>query len=122
MTGEEVKRCPRCGKDKPATSYYGRRQGGLSGWCRTCTIAKALESNVHVRAHQELDAPPRNQWRWIEAQAVTTRHRLITGMKTAHPKRRRVLNVRSHLGRVGILLEDHSEPFWFAPDECLPVA
>jgi hypothetical protein len=31
-----VKRCPRCGKVKPASEFYRRQRTRLSSFCRTC--------------------------------------------------------------------------------------
>jgi hypothetical protein len=39
MTG--VKRCPRCGKVKPAGEFYRRRRTRLSSYCRSCQRAVA---------------------------------------------------------------------------------
>jgi hypothetical protein len=39
MTG--VKRCPRCGKVKPAAEFYRRRRTRLSSYCRACQQAAA---------------------------------------------------------------------------------
>jgi hypothetical protein len=37
-----VKRCPRCGKVKPASEFYRRRRTRLSSYCQTCQRAAAL--------------------------------------------------------------------------------
>jgi hypothetical protein len=34
-----VKRCPRCGKVKPANQFYGRQRTRLSSYCRSCQRA-----------------------------------------------------------------------------------
>jgi recombinational DNA repair protein (RecF pathway) len=31
-----VKRCPRCGRVRPAGGFYRRRSGRLSSYCRSC--------------------------------------------------------------------------------------
>jgi hypothetical protein len=36
-----VKRCPRCGKVKPAGEFYHRRRTRLSSYCRSCQRAAA---------------------------------------------------------------------------------
>ena len=36
-----VKRCPRCGKVKPAGEFYRRRRSRLSSYCRSCQRAAA---------------------------------------------------------------------------------
>jgi hypothetical protein len=33
------KRCPRCGKVRSPQAFYRRRNGGLSGYCRSCQRA-----------------------------------------------------------------------------------
>jgi hypothetical protein len=34
-----VKRCPRCGRVRPAAEFYRRRSGRLSSSCRSCQRA-----------------------------------------------------------------------------------
>jgi recombinational DNA repair protein (RecF pathway) len=36
-----VKRCPRCGRVRPAAEFYRRRSGRLSSSCRSCQRAAA---------------------------------------------------------------------------------
>jgi hypothetical protein len=36
-----VKRCPRCGRVRPAAEFYRRRSGRLSSYCRSCQRAAA---------------------------------------------------------------------------------
>ena len=36
-----VKRCPRCGKVKPAGEFYRRQRTRLSSYCRSCQRAAA---------------------------------------------------------------------------------
>jgi recombinational DNA repair protein (RecF pathway) len=36
-----VKRCPRCGRVRPAADFYRRRSGRLSSYCRSCQRAAA---------------------------------------------------------------------------------
>jgi hypothetical protein len=44
-----VKRCPRCGKVKPAGEFYRRRRAQLSSYCRSCQRATARLA--HTRRH-----------------------------------------------------------------------
>jgi hypothetical protein len=36
-----AKRCPRCGRLRPAREFYRRRSGRLSSYCRSCQQAAA---------------------------------------------------------------------------------
>jgi hypothetical protein len=36
-----IKRCPRCGKVKPADQFYRRQRTRLSSYCRSCQRAAA---------------------------------------------------------------------------------
>jgi hypothetical protein len=36
-----VKRCPRCGRVRPAGEFYRRRSGRLSSYCQSCQRAAA---------------------------------------------------------------------------------
>jgi hypothetical protein len=44
MVSTELKRCPRCGEDKPLTAehFYRRARGGWAGYCKPCVKAKAV--------------------------------------------------------------------------------
>jgi hypothetical protein len=45
-----AKRCPRCGKVKPADHFYRRRRTRLSSYCRTCqqaAVRRARERRRH---------------------------------------------------------------------------
>ena len=44
-----VKRCPRCGKVKPADQFYRRRRMRLSSYCRPCTRAVARQAQRRRR-------------------------------------------------------------------------
>jgi hypothetical protein len=46
-----VKRCPRCGKVKPAGEFYHRRRTRLSSYCRSCQRAAARLART--RRHQD---------------------------------------------------------------------
>jgi hypothetical protein len=69
-----VKRCPRCGKVKPASEFYRRRSGRLSSYCRACQRAAALLARRRRRhdpaAVEELRAVDRARQR---------RHRVLGG-------------------------------------------
>ena len=41
-----AKRCPRCGRVRPAAEFYRRRSGRLSSYCRSCqrTAARLARS------------------------------------------------------------------------------
>ena len=41
MTTRACKRCPRCGRIRPAGEFYRRRSGRLSSYCRSCQRAAA---------------------------------------------------------------------------------
>jgi hypothetical protein len=41
MTARARKRCPRCGRVRPAGEFYRRRSGRLSCYCRSCQRAAA---------------------------------------------------------------------------------
>ena len=44
-----VKRCPRCGKVKPAGEFYHRRRTRLSSYCRSCQRAAARLARTRRR-------------------------------------------------------------------------
>jgi len=56
MDEVQVKRCSRCGQDKPATDFYSNqsRADGLSDWCRACT--KESQRDGYVAAPQRAHA------------------------------------------------------------------
>ena len=69
-----VKRCPRCGKVKPASEFYRRRRSRLSSYCRSCQRAAAYLARRRRRqnpaAAEELRAVDRARQR---------RHRTLGG-------------------------------------------
>jgi hypothetical protein len=58
-----VKRCPQCGRVRPAGEFYRRRSGRLSSYCRSCQRAAARLARQRHRqdpnAAQELRAVDR---------------------------------------------------------------
>jgi hypothetical protein len=44
-----VKRCPRCGKVKPAGEFYRRQRTRLSSYCRSCQRAAARAARQRRR-------------------------------------------------------------------------
>jgi hypothetical protein len=50
MTAPKAKRCPRCGRVKPAGQFYRRRRSlRLSPYCQPCTRAAAREARNRRR-------------------------------------------------------------------------
>jgi hypothetical protein len=49
-----LKRCPRCGKVKPAGEFYRRRRAQLSPYCQSCQRAAACLART--RRRQDLAA------------------------------------------------------------------
>jgi hypothetical protein len=41
VSARAVKRCPRCGRVRPAGEFYWRRSGRLSSYCQSCKRAAA---------------------------------------------------------------------------------
>ena len=62
-----VKRCPRCGKVKPAGEFYRRRRTRLSSYCRSCQQAAVRAARRRRRqdpaAVEELRAVDRTRQR-----------------------------------------------------------
>ena len=62
-----VKRCPRCGKVKPADQFYRRQRTRLSSYCRSCKLAAARLARDRRRqnptALEELRAVDRGRQR-----------------------------------------------------------
>ena len=52
-----TKRCPRCGKVKPAGEFYRRQRTRLSSYCRSCQQAAARAA--HRRRRQDAAAAER---------------------------------------------------------------
>jgi hypothetical protein len=69
-----LKRCPRCGKVKPAGEFYRRRRAQLSSYCRSCQQAAARQARNRRRqdpaAVEQLRAVDRTRQR---------RHRTLGG-------------------------------------------
>ena len=69
-----VKRCPRCGKVKPASEFYRRQRRRLSSYCRSCQRAAA-----HVaRERRRQDPAVVDQLRAVD-RARQRRHRALGG-------------------------------------------
>ena len=67
-----VKRCPRCGKVKPASEFYRRRRTRLSSYCRSCQRAAARAA----RRRRRQDPTPVDQLRAVDL-ARQRRHRTL---------------------------------------------
>jgi hypothetical protein len=67
------KRCPRCGKVKPAGEFYRRRRTQLSSYCRSCQRATARLART--RRH---DPAAAEQLRAVD-RARQRRHRAVGG-------------------------------------------
>ena len=69
-----LKRCPRCGKVKPAGEFYRRRRAQLSPYCQSCQRAAARQARTRGRqdpvAVEQLRAVDRTRQR---------RHRALGG-------------------------------------------
>jgi hypothetical protein len=70
MTG--AKRCPRCGKVKPADQFYRRRRTRLSSYCRSCQLVVARAAH---RRHRQ-DPAAAEQLRAVD-RARQRRHRTL---------------------------------------------
>jgi hypothetical protein len=69
-----VKRCPRCGKVKPAGEFYRRRRAQLSSYCRSCQQAAARQA----RNRRRQDAAAVEQLRAVD-RARQRRRRALGG-------------------------------------------
>jgi hypothetical protein len=69
-----VKRCPRCGKVKPAGEFYRRRRTRLSSFCRSCQRAAARLA----RDRRRQDAAAVDQLRAVD-RARQRRRRILGG-------------------------------------------
>jgi hypothetical protein len=69
-----VKRCPRCGKVKPASEFYRRRRTRVSSYCQACQRAAAR--SARLRRYQ--DAAAVEQLRAVD-RARQRRHRRLGG-------------------------------------------
>jgi hypothetical protein len=69
-----VKRCPRCGRLRPAGEFYRRRSGRLSSYCQSCQRAAA-----HLaRKRRRQDAAAAAQLRAVD-RARQRRRRTLGG-------------------------------------------
>ena len=69
-----VKRCPRCGKVKPADEFYRRQRTRLSSYCRSCQRAAARLA----RDRRRQDPTAVEQLRAVD-RARQRRHRALGG-------------------------------------------
>ena len=69
-----VKRCPRCGKVKPASDFYRRHRTRLSSYCRSCQRAAARAA----RQRRRQDAAAADQLRAVD-RARQRRQRALGG-------------------------------------------
>jgi hypothetical protein len=67
-----VKRCPRCGRLRPAGEFYRRRRGRLSSYCKSCQRAAARAARQRCRQ----DPAAVDQVRAVE-RARQRRHRTL---------------------------------------------
>jgi hypothetical protein len=49
VTSRACKRCPSCGRLRPAGEFYRRRSGRLSSYCRSCQRAAARAARKRRR-------------------------------------------------------------------------
>ena len=69
-----VKRCPRCGRLRPAREFYRRRSGRLSSYCQSCQRAAARLA----RDRRRQDPAEADQLRAVD-RARQRRHRALGG-------------------------------------------
>jgi hypothetical protein len=69
-----VKRCPRCGRVRPAVEFYRRRSGRLSSYCRSCQRAAARAA----RRRRRQDATAAERLRAVD-RTRQRRHRHLGG-------------------------------------------
>ena len=69
-----AKRCPRCGKVKPAEQFYRRRRTRLSSYCRSCQQAAVRRA----RDRRRHDLAAVEQLRTVD-RARQRRHRTLNG-------------------------------------------
>jgi hypothetical protein len=69
-----VKRCPRCGRVRPAGEFYRRRSGRLSSYCQSCQRAAARLA----RQQRHQDPGAAEQLRAID-RIRQRRHRALGG-------------------------------------------
>jgi hypothetical protein len=94
-----MKRCPRCGVDKPLTDFYVRRSGTRAGrpsaYCKRCTIeitivrkqahpeATRAAQRRYVKAHPEKATATRLNWAAANPDAMRTIWRAQAAVKRA---------------------------------------
>jgi hypothetical protein len=69
-----VKRCPYCGRVRPAGEFYRRRSGRLSSYCQSCQRAAARLA----RQRRRQDPPSAEQLRAVD-RVRQRRHRHLGG-------------------------------------------
>jgi hypothetical protein len=69
-----VKRCPRCGRVRPASEFYRRQRTRLSSYCRSCQRAAARAA----RQRRRQDPAAVEQLRAVD-RARQRRHRVQDG-------------------------------------------
>jgi hypothetical protein len=69
-----TKRCPRCGRLRPAGEFYRRRRGRLSSYCQSCQRAAARAA----RQRRRQDRAAVEQLRAVD-RARQRRHRHLGG-------------------------------------------
>jgi hypothetical protein len=69
-----VKRCPRCGRVRPAAEFYWRRSGRLSSYCKACQRVAARAA----RQRRRQDAAAVEQLRAVD-RARQRRRRTLGG-------------------------------------------
>ena len=69
-----LKRCPRCGKVKPADQFYRRRRTRLSSYCQACQRAAA-----HLARTRRRQDPAALEQRRAVDRARQRRHRALGG-------------------------------------------
>ena len=70
-----VKRCPRCGRLRPAGEFYRRRSGRLSSYCRSCQRAAA-----HLARDRRRQDPTAVEELRVVDRARQRRHRTLAGL------------------------------------------
>jgi len=69
-----VKRCPRCGRIRPAAEFYRRRSGRLSSYCRSCQRVAARAAR-----HRRCQAPAATEQLRAVDRVRQRRHRGLSG-------------------------------------------
>jgi hypothetical protein len=72
VTAAKAKRCPRCGKVKPAGEFYRRQGTRLSSYCRSCQRAAARAA----RRRRRQDPAAADQLRAVD-RVRQRRHRAL---------------------------------------------